>query len=148
MDLHKDLSQFLSGLNSNNVEYLIVGAYAVAFYGVPRFTGDLDIFAGSRRENAVRLAAALHDFSGGGLALDPQAFTIPNRMFRFGSPPLRIDVMNAITGVEFDGAYQRRVEGLIGGTVANFISVEDLIANKVSTGRPKDLIDVEYLKGT
>ena len=148
MDLQKDLSQFLSGLNSNNVEYLIVGAYAVAFYGVPRFTGDLDIFASSSRENAARLAAALRDFSRGGITLNPEDFTMPNRMFRFGSPPLRIDVMNAITGVEFDGAFERRVEGSIGGTVANFISVQDLIANKMSTGRPKDLVDVDYLKGS
>jgi hypothetical protein len=145
MALTKDLREFVEWLNSNEVEYLIVGAMAVSWYGFPRYSGDIDFFVRASRENAERLLAALRDFGFGSLPVTMEDFTSPDRVIQLGQEPNRIDIMTSISGVGFDEAWESKVPGTIDGLPVNFIGREALLRNKAATGRPKDRIDIEAL---
>ena len=143
---HKDL---LSAFNARGVRYLIVGGYAVVFHAQPRFTKDIDLFIKADPTNAQATYAALAAFGAPVGDLDPQDFANPENFFRFGQDPVGVDVLPQISGIDFDDAWNRRVEGVIDeetGLKAFFISKEDLIAAKLATGRLRDLGDVEALR--
>jgi hypothetical protein len=127
------------------VEYLIVGGYAVAFHAEPRFTKDLDILVSASQENAHRVFQALRAFGASLSGLTEKDFEKEGYFYQMGKPPLRVDILMSIDGVEFNDAWTRRVESVIGDVRAFFISKEDLIAAKTAAGRPQDLVDVQIL---
>jgi hypothetical protein len=127
------------------VDYLIIGGYAVAFHAEPRFTKDLDILVRASQENARRVYQALRAFGAPLSGLTEKDFEHEGYFYQMGTPPLRVDILMSIDGVEFDDAWARRVESTIGDVEALFISKEDLIAAKTAAGRPQDLLDVQTL---
>jgi hypothetical protein len=132
-------------LRRRSVKALIVGGYAVAFHGRPRFTKDLDVFVEASPENAARLLAALADFGFGGLGLTLDDFSSPGKIVQLGVAPNRIDLLTTIDGVRFDDAWRHRLPGPFGRETVDYISAADLIRNKQASGRPQDLLDVEAL---
>ena len=148
MALQKDLREFIQSLNSSGVDFLIVGAYAVAFHGRPRLTGDIDLFVRRSKANAKQIARAIAEFSGGSILVDAAEFEVPGRMLRLGVEPNRIDILTSISGVEFDEVWARRISSELDGVPVLFISLEDLLKNKRSTGRLKDAADADELSRT
>jgi hypothetical protein len=145
MPLQKDLREFIESLNSHNVEYLIVGAFALGFHGVPRSTGDIDVLVRRSPENASRIEAVLVDFSFASLGLTAADFINADQVIQLGHPPNRVDLLTSITGVEFDEAWAERVAANLHGVPVHFISRQCLIRNKQATGRTQDLADLEAL---
>lgn len=143
--LQKDLRAFIELLNSKTIEYVVVGAYALAFHGHPRYTGDIDFLIRPTPENAARLVAALAEFGFGSLGLTADDFLDPGQIVQLGYPPNRIDLITSLTGVETDVVWQRRVEAQLDGASVNFIGREQLIENKRASGRAKDRADLEAL---
>jgi hypothetical protein len=146
MPLSKDLREFVALLNSNRVEYLVVGAFAVAWYGYPRFTADLDILIRPDPENSDRMIEALRQFGFGALGIDREDLTAPGQVIQLGVQPNRIDILTSVSGVTFDEAWKDRETGTLDGIPAIFIGKSALIRNKESTGRAKDIGDVEELR--
>lgn len=143
--LSQDFKELLALFNENKVEYLIVGGYALAIHGHPRYTGDLDIWVLSKTDNAERILKSLHAFGLESLQFQSEDFSTPNQVVQLGNPPLRVDLMTNIDGVDFDEAWKRRKMIELEGLLIPFISKVDLIANKKVTGRYQDLADVEKL---
>jgi hypothetical protein len=144
-----DYKELLRSFRDHGVKYLIVGGYAVSFHAQPRATKDLDIFVKADKENAQAVFAALTTFGAPLTGITPDDFADPGKFVRFGHPPVAIDILPAVDGLDFDTAWSRRVEGLIDqatGDTANFLSREDLIASKLAAGRPRDLLDVEDIR--
>jgi hypothetical protein len=146
MIFEQDFIEFIALLNLHHVDYMVVGAHALAYHGRPRHTGDLDIWIKPSIENASKMITVLHDFGFGSLGLVEQDFLKDNYVTQLGYPPLRIDILNSISGLEFDKAYSNKVEGEIDDLSVNFINVAEFIKNKEATGRKKDLGDIESLK--
>lgn len=144
--LHKDFADFLRLLNEREVRYLVVGGYAVAFHGYPRYTGDLDVFVEASGENATKLMAVYAEFGFDRSAMKPEMFTTPENVIRIGHEPVRLEVLTSISGVGFSEAYARRINVSVNDLTVPFISFADLIKNKLSTGRGKDLVDAETLQ--
>jgi hypothetical protein len=145
MPLPEDWRAFIESLNSSRVEYLVVGAVALAYHGFPRYTGDLDILVHNTLENAQRLEAVLASFGFGSLGLKAADFVGCYQVIQLGMPPNRIDLLTSITGVSFDEAWAGRVEGEFAGIRVSFIGRKELIQNKKSTGRSQDYADLEVL---
>lgn len=145
--LNEDFKEFAGLLHSNRVDYLIVGGYALAAYGHPRYTGDLDFWIGTDSANATRAMGALEQFGFGSLGIGRDDLTIPNRVIQMGFPPGRIDLLTSIDGVEFAPCFARRMTVAVDGMTLHFISLEDFKINKRSTGRNKDLADLDALGG-
>ncbi len=143
--LNQDFNEFLQSLNNNCVRYLVIGGYAVAFHGHPRYTKDIDVWIEISPENAQRLVKALNDFGLGSLNLTADQFQQPRKVFQFGHPPRRIDILTSPVGIEFDDCYQRRIDQTIDGILMPFISLEDLRVAKKAAGRLQDLADLENL---
>ena len=141
--LPTDFKEFLRLLNSNGAEYLVIGGYAVNFHGYPRTTGDMDVWVGTDRRNAEKVAAALSEF--GFQQATPQLFSEPNNVVRMGLPPVRIEILTSISGVEFPQCFQKRAVADVDGVTVNLIDIEDLKTNKKASGRLKDLADLEEL---
>ena len=146
MKLPHDWSEFFASLTSHRVRFLIVGAHALAAHGRPRATQDLDVWVEPTEANASRLGAALGDFGFPGLARSWRRLARAERMVTLGVPPLQIDIMTSITGVAFRDAWRRRVTIRFGDHEVPFLCRADLVSNKQSTGRAKDLLDIELLK--
>jgi hypothetical protein len=146
MALNPDFREFIASLNRREVRYLIVGGYAVAFHGYPRYTKDIDIWIDSERENAEKLLQAIKDFGFEALDLQAEDFLVPGYVIQLGYPPNRIDLLTSIKGVEFAECYDSRIEIEIEGTCLSFIDVKNLKRNKRATGRLQDLADVENLE--
>ena len=144
--LHNDFADFLRLLNERNVRYLVVGGYAVAYHGYPRYTGDLDVFVEASPENAARLVEVYGEFGFNRSDLRPELFMIPDNVVRIGHEPVRLEVLTSITGVAFADAYVRRIQVEVNGIVVPFIALVDLLKNKTSTGRGKDRVDAEALQ--
>ena len=144
--LSKDFNEFIESLRSNAVEFLVVGAHALAAHGRPRYTGDLDIWVRPERENITRLLAALDAFGFGALGISVDDFMTPEAMVQLGYPPARIDLLTAIDGVTFEECFAHRIDVDVGGALLPVISLDDLIRNKLATGRAKDIVDVESLR--
>ncbi len=146
MPLHKGLREFIESLNSAKVEYLIVGAFAIAWHGYPRFTADIDFLLRATPQNADAVLAALRSFGFSSLGLTREDLTQPDQIVQLGAKPNRIDLLTSLSGIDFDSAWASRVLGEIDGTPVPFIGREALIQNKESTGRPKDLGDAHELR--
>lgn len=141
--LPPDFSEFLRLLNSHNVKYLLVGGYAVGYYGYPRATVDIDLWVETRPENVVKVIAALADFGFAGV--EPELFAKDKQVIRMGVPPLRIELLTGISGVEFADCYDARLMATLGEIEVSLISLKDLKINKAASGRYKDLNDLEHL---
>jgi len=145
MEIQKDFKELLELFNAHKVEYLVVGGYALAFHGAPRFTGDIDLLVKPDSENAKRILAALAEFGFGSLDISEDDFTVLQRVVQLGVPPVRIDIMTSLTGILYEKAMAGMVPGNYGEISVHFIGKEDLIANKKALGRKKDLADIEAL---
>lgn len=143
--LDRNFADFLRLLNAHGVEYLVVGGYAVGYHGFVRATGDLDVFVGNTQANAERLVATFREFGFNTPELTSALFMSPGKIVRIGVPPLRIEVMNEISGVTFAHCFERRIVEGIEGLPVNFIDRDCLVANKRAAARPKDLADVDAL---
>jgi hypothetical protein len=145
MEVQPDYRDLLALLNARGVEYLVVGAYALAFHGAPRFTGDIDILIRPAPDNAQRALEALADFGFTFPNLTAADFQNPNKVVQLGVPPVRIDLITSITGVSWEEADSHKAPGTYGDIPVNYLGREQYIANKRATGRKKDLADLEAL---
>ena len=143
--LPQDFKEFFQSFNQHEVEYLLVGGYAVGYHGYPRATIDIDVWIASNPENARRVVAALEDFGFSGEVLVEGLFLESDKVVRMGLPPMRIEIMTSISGVDFKHAYDQRVEDILDGVPIKLISLHHLKANKVAAARAKDLADLEEL---
>ena len=146
MPLNKDLRELLGLLNSNEVEYIVVGAFALAYHGYPRYTGDLDIFIRPTPENADRVLRALSQFGFGGLGIQADDLRHPGKVIQLGVQPNRLDLLTEISGITFDDAWSTRAKADLEGIPTQFIGHAALLRNKESTGRAKDLGDAQELR--
>jgi hypothetical protein len=147
--MYQDYKDLLSAFHAHGVKYLIVGGYAVIFHAQPRFTKDIDLFIKADLANAQAAYAALAEFGASLQGIHPEDFTDRRSFFRFGHDPRGFDILPDIPGVDFDAAWDRRVEGVLDpatGLKAFFISKDDLIAAKLASGRTRDLADVEDIR--
>ncbi|RJP75471.1 MAG: hypothetical protein C4522_20815 [Desulfobacteraceae bacterium] len=144
--LSKDFKEFIELLNEHKVRYLVVGGYAVAFHGHPRYTKDLDVWIDLSPENADNIIKALEKFGFGSLGLKPEDFLESDQIVQLGYPPNRIDILTTLKKIKFDDCFIARVEVEIQGVKINFIDLENLKQNKRATGRPQDLADAESLE--
>ena|SRR2546423_2042163 len=143
--LAPDFKEFLQLLRSAKIEYLLVGGYAVGHYGFPRATADLDIWVANHDENASKLVEVLRKFGFDVPALNKSLFQEPGHVVRMGVPPVRLEILSSIDGVDFEDCYPRRQVAEIDGVEVNLISLADLKANKRASGRHQDLSDLEKL---
>jgi predicted nucleotidyltransferase len=146
MTLEKDFEDFVALLNKHHVDYMIVGGYALAFHGKPRHTGDLDIWIDISNDNAEKVTAVIADFGMRSLGIEKEDFLQKGIITQIGYPPLRIDILNEIDGVDFKEAYISKLIIDVDGLMINYIGLDDLIKNKTSSGRQQDLTDVNSLK--
>lgn len=147
MELSQDFNEFIACCDVREVRYLIVGGYAVAAHGHPRFTKDLDVWIWVNPDNAARMIGALSDFGFSSLGLTEDDFLQKDAVVQLGHPPQRIDLLTGIDGVAFDDCWADRVPVRIGGRSINFLDRTHLILNKRASGRPQDLADVAALDG-
>ncbi len=145
MFVNSDFSDLLRIFNDNNVRYMVIGGYAVAQYAEPRFTKDLDVLISTDSANAEVVYKALLEFGAPLAGLTPNDFSEEGYFFQMGVPPVRIDLLMGIPGVQFEEAWNRHGEFDFDGLRVNFISKQDLIASKRAAGRPQDLIDADLL---
>jgi hypothetical protein len=144
-ELAQDFKEFLNLLRANQVEYLLIGAYAVGYHGYPRATQDLDVWIASTPQNASRLVAVLHEFGFGMAEVTPEFVLRPNSIIRMGEEPVRIEILNWASGVDFDECYRERVVDDVDGVEVSLIGLQQLKKNKKASGRLKDLADLEEL---
>jgi len=147
--MFQDYKDLLCAFNARGVRYLIVGGYAVIFHAQPRFTKDIDIFIQADPANAQAVYSALASFGAPLNGIRPEEFAQRGTFFRFGQDPHGFDILPDLPGIEFEAAWERRVESVIdlaSGLTASFISAPDLIASKMAAGRPQDLADAEAVR--
>ena len=145
MEIQDDFKELCALFNAHDVAYLIVGGYALAYHGSPRYTGDMDILIRPDVENARRILAALAEFGFGSLGLEIEDFSTEGRVAQFGVPPVRVDILTSITGVSWEEAFSSPESGTYGGIPVHYISRAHFIRNKRAMGRKKDLADIEAL---
>ncbi len=143
--LNQDFKEFIQSLNANQVRYLVVGGYAVALHGHPRYTKDIDIWIEMSPANAASIVRALDQFGFGSLGLQAADFLAPDQIVQFGNPPSRIEIFNSLPGVDFATCYPLRVRTEIDGVPVDFIDLDNLKKNKRAVGRLQDLADLESL---
>ncbi len=143
--LPKDFKEFLKLLNANQVEYLLIGGYAVGYHGYPRATADMDIWIAAKPDNSTKIINVFNDFGFSDFMLQPDIFLKEDQIIRIGLPPIRIEVITTISGVSFDECYSERIIGRIDGIQVNLIDLKHLKINKKASGRHKDLNDLENL---
>ncbi len=146
MDPNPDFKDMLRCLNARGAEYLVVGGFALALHGRPRATGDMDLLVRPTPENAGRVMQALADFGMALPELSADDFSRPGRVVQLGYPPVRIDLITSITGVEWDSAWRGRALGELAGEPVSFLGLQEFIANKRATGRARDLGDIDGLE--
>jgi hypothetical protein len=146
MSANPDFRDLFAALNAAGVEFLIVGGYALAVHGVPRFTKDLDIWVRADASNAQRVWEALDVFGAPFGELTLADLAAPGIIFQMGLPPNRIDIITGIDGVSFDEAWERRLISAYGDQPVMVIGMEALIRNKEATGRPQDTLDAKTLR--
>jgi hypothetical protein len=145
MEIQKDFKELLELFNAHKVEYIVVGGYALAFHGAPRFTGDIDLLVRPVAENARRVLASLRDFGFGSLNLSELDFTRIENVIQLGVSPVRIDILTSLSGVDWEKSQANKVAGDYGGTPVYFLGKKEFILNKKSLGRKKDLADIEAI---
>lgn len=143
--LPNDFKDFLRLLNSKDVEYLLIGGYAVGYYGYPRATADMDVWIAVHPGNAEKMVAVMREFGFDVKDLSEKLFLEANNVIRLGMPPLRIEVLTTIAGVDFEECYRDRKTDILDGVEVHLISLKHLKVNKKATGRLKDLSDLEHL---
>jgi hypothetical protein len=143
--LKQDFKEFLKLPNKNRVKYLAFGGYAVNIHGYPRFTGDIDFWVTTDRENIQRVYDTIRQFGFNDPELTPESFQRPNALIRMGVIPFSIEIHTAVSGIRFDACYPQRVIKEIDGIPIDVMDLKNLIKNKRATGRHKDLDDVENL---
>ena len=146
MPVNPDFRDLFYELNAAEARYLVVGAHAVTFHSVPRYTKDVDLWVEPSPENAERVFSALSKFGAPVENLHVEDLRVPGVVFQIGIEPNRIDVLTSVTGLEFGEAWSRKVGSEYGGVPIHVLGLADLIANKKATGRPQDLLDVEWLE--
>lgn len=144
--LNQDFKEFIQSLNDNGVRYLIIGGYAVALHGYPRYTKDMDVWVEPSPDNAARMVQALEQFGFGSLGLQAADFMTPDQIIQLGYPPNRIDIITTPPGVDFKSCYAARVAVEIDGVEVSFIDLENLKKSKKASGRLQDLADLENLE--
>jgi Nucleotidyl transferase of unknown function (DUF2204) len=140
-----DFKEMLSCLNAENVRFLVVGGFALSFYGRPRYTKDIDIWLDATEQNAQRVHRALTRFGAPLAGIDESDFSKPDMVLQFGNEPIRIDFLTSLDGIDFGSAWQRRVQSSYAEVPVFVIGRDDYVANKRAVGRPRDLRDVEAL---
>ena len=145
MEVQQDFRDLLELFNRNKVDYMIVGAYALGFHGVPRYTGDLDVFVRPDPINARSIMQALHEFGFGSAGLKAVDFEEEGKVVQLGVPPVRVDLITSITGVSWEQARSGRVKGQFGDLTAHYIGRDEFIANKRALGRKRDIADLEAI---
>ena len=145
MKVQKDYEEFLKLLNRSNVKYVIVGAYALAYHAKPRYTKDMDIFIEPTRENATAVLQAIKDFGFREIKLSSEDIIEENRIVQLGYEPVKIDILNSLSGCTFKEIWENRIKGKYGDTEVYFIHKEDLIKNKAALKRDVDKEDLKYL---
>jgi hypothetical protein len=145
MEVQPDFRDLLDFFNRHVVEYVIVGAYALAFHGAPRSTGDIDIFLKPSPDNSKRVLAVLEDFGFGSLGLREEDFLSADRIIQLGVVPVRVDLLLSITGVSWEEAEAGRIAAKYGDVSVWFLGRKEFVANKRATGRKKDLADLEAI---
>lgn len=145
MNIQPDFEKLLTLLEKQKVDYMIVGGYAVAFHGYPRFTNDIDVFFDPTTENIGRLRSALKEFGFYEKDLSNDIFSKKGNIITFGAAPVRVDFVNETDGVTYAEAKDNIVRGKYGNTSVNFIGLEELIRNKSAMKRTKDKADIEEL---
>lgn len=146
MRIEKDFKEFLKSLASKKAKFLIVGGFAYAIYAEPRYTKDLDVFVEQSEENADKVLAAIREFLGETLGLTKNDLLKPKTFVQLGYSPLRIDLTTHCEGLVFAEAWRHRVAGRYAEIKVFFVSLDDLIKNKIATGREQDLIDAKKLE--
>ena len=144
--LNLDFKEMLSCLKDEEVDFIVVGAYALAAHGFPRATGDIDIWVRNSFENAQKIMRALIKFGAPISHLSEEDFTAPDVIVQIGVEPCRIDILTSISGVEFDEAWSQRQHRMLSGMKVPVLSKPHLLANKLASGRPKDIGDAGWLK--
>ena len=145
MKLQQDLREFIELLNSQQIDFIVVGGYAVAYHGYPRFTGDVDFLIRPTLSNAQRVIAALSSFGFAELTIAPEDLLTENRVIQLGKAPNRIDILTSISGVSFADAWRGRVAAILDELPVFMLGFKELIANKTAAGRAKDSADVAQL---
>ena len=145
MEIQPDFKDLLGLFNAHKVEYIIVGGYALAFHGAPRYTGDIDIYVKPEDENAARIISALSDFGFGSVGLSAEDFEKPEQVIQLGVPPVRVDIITSIAGISWNEAFSGRVSGKYGDIQVHYIGRKQFIINKRAVARKKDLADLEAL---
>ena len=145
MNLEKDLREFVALLNALNVRYLVVGAFAVAYHGYPRYTADIDLFVDRTYDNAERLMEVIQQFGFVDFNLSVNDFLQEDQVVQLGVAPNRIDLLTFLSGVTFHDAWASREYSELDGLTVPFISKEMLKRNKAASGRTQDLADLEHL---
>lgn len=145
LELPQDFKEFFELLNSERVEYLLVGGFAVGLHGYMRATANIDAWVNPTLENATRVVRALRRFGFSAGSLTEDAFASPQKVFQIGVPPIRIDVLTSVSGLVFDEAYKNRESADLNGVAVQLLSLEDLKTNKRASGRNKDLADLDNL---
>jgi len=148
LDVTQDFDEFCALLSARSVEFVVIGAHALAFHGAPRFTGDLDILVRPTEENGRRLLAAIVDFGFPTAPVTPPDVVAGKKVIEMGVPPVQIHVMSAIDGVTWEDVWSTREAGTLGTNAVAFIGRECFLRNKRAAGRPKDLADIEALRET
>ncbi len=142
----RDFKEFIKLLNSKKVKYMIIGGYAVAYHGYPRYTGDIDFWIDNSRENARRIIAVLNDFGFDSLEIKPDDLANPDNVIQLGFPPNRIDLICGIEGIDYNNAYDNSEITEIDGEKIRFINLDDLITTKSISARKQDLADIDKLE--
>jgi hypothetical protein len=145
MEVQPDFRELLARFNANQVDYIIVGAHALAYHGAPRYTGDMDILVRPDSDNANRILRSLEEFGFGSLGLTKDDFTSPDRVIQIGVIPVRIDLVTSLTGVSWEEAEKGRVQGKYEDLLVYYLGKKQFILNKRALGRKKDLADLEAI---
>jgi uncharacterized nucleotidyltransferase DUF6036 len=146
MDLNQTFHEFFASLISRDVRFLVVGGYAMAAHGHPRYTEDLDVWVWMDPDNARALVQALDDFGFGSIGLSENDFLSSDTVVQLGYPPQRIDLLTSPSGVNFDECWIHRVVIDLDGLSVPFIGIDGLIENKIAAARDQDLVDVKALR--
>lgn len=144
--LNQDFKEFIQLLNDNQVKYLVIGGYAVAVHGHPRYTKDIDIWIEISEENAQKLVTALTQFGFESLDLTSEDFQTPHQIIQLGYPPNRIDLITNPDGIDFQTCYDSKIEVTLNDVPVKFINLDNLKKNKLASGRLQDLADLEKLQ--
>jgi len=145
MEIQPDFRDLLKLFNAHSVDYLIVGGYALAFHGAPRYTGDMALFVKPDEINARKIIEALNKFGFNAEGFSLSDFSKPEKVIQLGAPPVRVDIITSLSGVSWEEAFSGRIAGKYGDTTVYYIGRDQFILNKSAIGRKRDLADLEAL---